>query len=209
MQNRYVKIAFDRISDDALITLGQTVVTAMTDNPNFETPTPTLVSIQELMEDFQQKLSLTRKGSPLNTSEKNLSRQFLESELKKLAMYVNMVSDGALHIVLSSGFPIRQQRSSMGIPAIPERIRLSDTGQSGQLRMAFIAVKNAWEYEYCCATELDESGSPMWGEIHSTTNSRFTVLTALQPGSTCHVKIRSRNGKGVSDWSEIVRLIVR
>lgn len=209
MQKRYVKISFEHTNDDALVTLGQTVIAAMTENPNFETPTPALASVQTLVEDFQQKLSLTRKGSPLNTSEKNLARELLESELKKLAMYVNIISDGALHIALSSGFPVRQQRSSTATPAVPERIRLSDTGQSGQVRLTFIAVKQAWEYEYCYTTELGESGVPKWGEIYSTTNSRFTIITGLQPSSTCYVKVRSRNGKGVSDWSELVSLIAR
>lgn len=209
MKNRYAITGFNRIADDALATLGLTVITAMTANPHFETPSPTLADVQTAVDDFHNKLTNTKKGSPLNTSEKNYSRQFLEAELKKLAFYVNTTAGGALHIVLSSGFPVKQLPTSIDIPSTPERLRLSDTPQSGQIRLHFNSVKNAWEYEYSYATESDESGQPLWGDILASTTSRNNVIAPLQPGSICRVRVRSRNGKGVSDWSEPVSLIVR
>lgn len=209
MQNRYALTSFKTIADDTLATLGITVITAMTANPHFETPTPALADVQTIVDDFRDKLANTRKGSPLNTSEKNYSRQLLEAELKKLAFYVNTIAGGALHIALSSGFPITQIRTSVGIPMIPERLRLSDTPQSGQVRFQFDRVKNAWEYEYSYATESDESGQPLWGAVLSSTTSRNNVIAPLQPGSICRVRVRSRNGKGISDWSEAVSLMVR
>jgi len=209
MQNRYANTSFDKMSDDAFATLGVTVITAMTANPNFETPSPALADVQVLVDDFRDKLAVTRKGSPFNTSEKNHSRQLLETELKKLAFYVNTVANGALHIVLSSGFPVKQLRTALNIPAIPERLRLMDTAQSGQLRFDFNSVKSAWEYEYCYATETDEQGEPIWTDLFTTTRSRNNILAPLQPASICRVKARARNGKGISDWSEPVSLMVR
>ena len=209
MQKRYANTGFSNLGDDALATLGLTVISAMTDNPNFETPIPALEEVQILVDDFCDKLALTRKGSPLNTSEKNHSRQLLEMELKKLAFYVNTVANGALHIVLSSGFPVKQLRSRLEIPAIPERLRLSDTSQSGQLRLDFNVVPKAWEYEYCYATKMGETNEPLWTDIYHSTRSRNNVLAPLKPGSICYVRVRARNGKGVSDWSDTVSLMVR
>ena len=209
MQNRYIILGFNKTSDDALATLGLTVISAMTENPNFETPVPALADIQVNVDDFRDKLALTRKGSPLNTSEKNHSRQILEGELKKLAFYVETIADGALHIILSSGFQVKAPATKAVIPAVPERIRLSDTMQSGQLRLDFDPVKKVWGYEYSYSTEMDESGALVWSEEYTTTSSRNNVIAPLQPGSLCHVRVRSRNGKGVSDWSEPVSLIAR
>ncbi|QNL49147.1 fibronectin type III domain-containing protein [Olivibacter sp. SDN3] len=207
--NRQANLGFKRFSDDALATLGVTVITAMADNPHFGTPVPALEDVQILVDDFREKLASTRRGSPLNTSEKNHSRQILEGELKKLAFYVNTVADGALHVILSSGFPVRQSRTSVDIPAIPERLRLMDTSQSGQLRLDFNAVKGAWEYEYRYATSLDEQGEPDWEQLFTSTSSRNNVLAPLEPGIICRVKVRSRNGKGVSDWSEPISRMAR
>lgn len=209
MQNRYAITGFNKIADDVLATLGLTVITAMTANPNFETPVPALTDVQLVVDDFHEKLASTRKGSPLNTSEKNYSRQLLEGELKKLAFYVNTVADGALHVVLSSGFPIQQLRTPTDIPDIPERLRLADTQQSGQLRFDFDNVRHAWEYEYTFATEVGENGEPIWGDILTTTTSRSNVIAPLLPGSICRVRVRSRNGKGLSDWSETISLMAR
>ncbi|MFC6100147.1 fibronectin type III domain-containing protein [Olivibacter domesticus] len=181
----------------------------MTDNPHFETPLPALADVQLIVDDFRDKLASTRKGSPLNTSEKNHSRQLLESELKKLAFYVNTVANGALHIVLSSGFPAKQLRTSMDIPLFPERLRLLDTPQSGQLRFDFNMAKSAWEYEYSYATFVDDNGIPQWGNILTTTSSRNNIIAPLEAGSICRVRVRSRNGKGVSDWSEPVSRMAR
>lgn len=209
MQNRYIAIGFSNIADDAMATLGTTVITAMTDNPNFETPVPALTDIQLLLDDYRLKLAATRKGSPLNTSEKNVSRQALEKGLRQLAFYVDAVADGALHVILSSGFPVKPLRSSLIAPAIPERLRLSDTAQSGQIRFDFNPVKKAWEYEYCYATEVDDNGNIRWGDILSTTSSRNNIIAPLIPGVVCRVRVRARNGKGVSDWSEAVSLMAR
>ncbi|WP_134089604.1 hypothetical protein [Olivibacter sp. XZL3] len=209
MQNRYISLGFSKIADDAMATLGTTVITAMTDNPNFETPVPALTDIQALLDDYRAKLAVTRKGSPLNTSEKNVSRQALEKGLRQLAFYVDAVADGALHIILSSGFSVKSLASSLTVPAIPERLRLSDTTQSGQIRFDFDPVKRAWEYEYCFSTEVDDNGDILWGDILSTTSSRNNIIAPLIPGVVCRVRVRARNGKGVSDWSEAVSLMAR
>ncbi len=209
MQKRYAISGFSKIADDELATLGLTVITAMTANPNFETPVPALTDVQLVVDDFREKLAGTRKGSPLDTSEKNYSRQTLEGELKKLAFYVNTTADGELHVVLSSGFPPKKLPSSIDIPAVPERLHLSDTQQSGQLRFVFDSVRHAWEYEYTYTTDVDENGEPVWGDVLTTTDSRNNVIAPLEAGSICRVRVRSRNGKGLSDWSEAISLMAR
>lgn len=209
MQNRYISLGFSKIADDTMATLGTTVISAMTDNPNFETPVPALNDIQVLLDDYRVKLAATRKGSPLNTSEKNVSRQALEKGLKQLAFYVDTVANGALHIILSSGFPVKSIASSVTAPTVPERLRLSDAPQSGQIRLDFNPVKKAWEYEYCYATELGDDGNVLWGEPLFTTTSRNNIIAPLIPGVVCRVRVRARNGKGASDWSEAVSLMAR
>src|SRR5690606_2297114 len=101
------------------------------------------------------------------------------AELKKLAFYVNTIADGALHVVLSSGLPVQQIPTSMDIPSIPERLRLSDASQSGQLRLNFNPVKHAWEYEFRYATEIDEDGNPVWEDVLTSTSSRNNTIAPL------------------------------
>ncbi|GAA4785205.1 hypothetical protein GCM10023231_11300 [Olivibacter ginsenosidimutans] len=209
MQNRYANSGFSKMSDGTFATLGLTVISAMTDNPNFENPEPSLEEVRTRVADFNNKLASALNGSPLNTSEKNNSRKLLEGELKKLAFYVNNIAQGAIHIILSSGFPVSALAAQREIPEIPERLRLGDTPQSGQLRLDFIAVKAAWEYEYSYTTAVNEDGQPIWGETMSTTSSRNNIISGLIPGNYCYARVRSRNGKGRSDWSGVVRRMAR
>lgn len=154
------------MTDNTFATLGLTIVLAMSDNPYFENPVPTLDDVGLRVDEFESKLANASKGSPLDTSEKNNSRKLLEEELKKLAFYVNGVARGALalHIVLSSGFTVSALAIRREIPEVPERLRLGDTPQSGQLRLDFSPTKGAWEYEYTYATELAQEGEPLWGK---------------------------------------------
>ncbi len=67
-------IGFTRMKDDELMVTAATIIGAMTDNVHFEQPTPTLESVQQLVDDFSTKLSAARRrGSPEETALKNES----------------------------------------------------------------------------------------------------------------------------------------
>ncbi|SEO06260.1 Fibronectin type III domain-containing protein [bacterium A37T11] len=88
-------------------------------------------------------------------------------------------------------------------------MRLQDGEQNGELQILYETIDNAWEYEYQFAIERDEAGEPVWGEMQSTTNTRDTVVSGLTEGTRYYARIRSRNGKGVSDWSQTVSRLAR
>jgi len=210
MKKRTARSGFKNIKDNDFLSLVGTVLLAMDSNPNFATPEPDLATVQAAYDDYKAKLeAASKKGSPLDKSLKNDSKEALGALMKRLAFYVNTVADGSLSVILSSGIPPTGEPVRQLPPMTPERIKLLDYLQAGQLNLVFDPVPEAWLYEYCYTSEKDAEGNILWPEPLSTTRSRGNVLAPLEAGVRYFVRVRARNGAGYSDWSEPVSQIAR
>lgn len=201
-------IGFARMKDDELLVAGNTIIGAMTDNAHFSNPSPTLVDVQALLDDFSNKLAVARKrGSPEDTALKGDSRLLLEEALQRLGYYVNSVAKGHLATVLSSGFPVNASPTATLVPLRIESVKLTDGRQSGQVRLDFANQSKVLLYEYCY--RLQQQPQEEWSERITTTSSRGNIIAPLPPGERVEVKVRAVNSKGIGDWSETSSLLVR
>src|SRR5690606_12315094 len=83
------------ITNSASVTLAGRVLAAMTDNDNFPDPMPSLAELEPLVNTYRSRHEIaSRRGSALEISQKNESRQQLLEAFKQLAFYINTVSDG-------------------------------------------------------------------------------------------------------------------
>lgn len=201
---------FRRDSDETLLVKGRTVLLAMTDNPNFETPNPSLETVTEVLDDYEQKLSMAkRRGSPEDTAAKNDIRKVVEQLLKRLAFYVTHTADGNLPKLLSSGFAVSTLPRRDDVPAVVTGVTTRDGRQQGQLRLDFDKNHSAKIYEYQVC-QIDAQGLPdEWSESYTTTSSRQNIIAPLVPFQRYGVRVRAVNGYGRSDWSEMVTHVVR
>ncbi len=201
-------ISFSRMKDDKLVVAANTIIGAMTNNPNYPQPSPDLADIQLLLDDFTAKLAASRKrGSPEDTALKRESKEPLAEALQQLAYYVNSVAKGHLSTLLSSGFPTNSQGGSELVPLPVESVRLSDGRQSGQVRLDFGRQKGIRVYEYRCR----KAGNPeeAWSDRLSTTSSRGNIIAPLETGQQYEVQVRAVNTQGPGDWSQTASILVR
>lgn len=199
-------IGFARLKDDELVVLASTVINAMTDNANFAQPSPSLADVQVRLEDFVFRLAAARKrGSPEETALKDESRIPLETELQKLAYYVNSVANGHLSTLLSSGFPTNNERVSALVPFRVEGVKMSDGRQSGQARLDFMKQRNVLMYEY----QYRKVGEPNWSNRMVTSSSRANIIAPLEAAQRYEARVRAINTQGVGDWSDTAELLVR
>ena len=211
MKKRTARSGFKHMRDQELLTFGYTVHAAMDGNAYFATPEPDLPTLVAAVDDFREKMEVAnRKGSPLDISLKNDSREILTELLRRLAFYVNTTADGSLSIVLSSGFRLVALPTKAAPPAVPTRIRLDDFRQKGQVRLDFDAVPEAWLYEYQYTDQLDTSGQIVWpAEAYETPRSTTNILAPLLKGVEYYVRVRAKNGVGVSDWTTPESILAR
>src|SRR5690606_3781032 len=202
--------SFRRERDEVVLVKGKTALLAMTDNPNFETPDPALETVRQVLEDYEEKLSLAkRRGSPEDTAAKNDARRATEQVLKRLAFYVSHIANGSLPILLSSGFDVSSLPQRDDVPVVVMGIKLQDGRQSGQMRLNFDKNPSAKIYEYQ-VSEVDTHGLPdEWSEAYITTSSRQNVIAPLIRFHRYGVRVRAVNGYGRSEWSEMVTHVIR
>lgn len=201
---------FKKDSDEVVLVKARTVLLAMTDNPNFTTPDPSLATLETAVADYEAKLALAKRpGSPEDTANKKESRKEVEGLLKRLAFYVTHTADGNLPKLLSSGFTISSVPQRNDVPAVVTGIKLSDGRQRGQVRLDFDKNPSAkiYEYQICSVDLLGQTGE--WGEVYTTTSSKINIIAPLEQLQRYGVRVRAVNGYGKSDWSEMVTHVVR
>ncbi len=210
MRQKKVYTDYSDWSNDALATLGGRTVEFMTNNPNFPDVVPDMATYTALVTDYRQKLEIAKnRGSLVEVTAKNKARTALLKCMKQWAFYVNITADGDANMLASSGFILAGDPQALRIPHTPLFARLDDGEKSGELNLRFEAIANAWEYEYQIAEETGDDGEPLWGELLATTQSLRNPVRPTVPGKRYYARVRSRNGKGVSDWSAVAAQYAR
>ena len=97
-------MAFGRLSDPKLITKALAILTAMTDNVNFPTPSPALADISASITDFQVAVNAAAQRDRTKVVLKNRARVSLIENLKSLGNYVTFTANTDSAILSSSGF---------------------------------------------------------------------------------------------------------
>ena len=210
MKKLRVLLDYSKLSDYELSTLAGKVLQFMTANGHFTTPEPSLTDYETAVTDFNQKLEVADKGgSTLEKRLKRESREVLLDLMRRLAFYVNTVGNNVGSVLESSGFRMIAPDRNVGIAATPERVRLADWHQRGNMKLDFDRVPDADSYEFQVSGEIDENGNRVWGEVQYTSRTRNNVVGSVIPAMLYFVRVRSRNRHGVSDWSELVSWIAR
>lgn len=202
--------SYRELSDDGLAVLAGKIVGAMTDNAYFPDPSPSLSELTLLLEDYRQKHEIAvNGGSLLDKRLKRESRKALLKSLRLLAYHVNIVADGNLPALTSSGMILAKQPGRTYEPDIVRGLLLKDGNLSGQINVSFVAQKDVWDYEIQVGVIPDGETSVVWGESYTTSNSRGNILAPMTPGTNYYIRVRARNRQGIGDWSEPASLIAR
>jgi hypothetical protein len=192
-------------SDALLITDINTILTAMTGNPDYTTPSPTLVIIKAALDSFIAALANAADGGITLTAIKNDRRADLVAVLRELANYVQVACVGDLTVLLSSGFPIQKpQHYPIGTLPAPTNIALALGILSGQLDATMLPVFGAAIYNW----RLSAASAPTVILQTAQTTSASYTFSDLTPGVIYTIEANAVGSAGPSDWSNPVRRMV-
>ncbi|MBE8721574.1 fibronectin type III domain-containing protein [Sphingobacterium pedocola] len=210
MRTKKVRTNYEGVKLDELHTLAGKVVDCLRDSAIFVDLPIELIELETLSQDFQAKWQIAKNGgSKLDNALKDEAKDALLLAFSRLAIYVNQKAEGNLATLLSSGFYLEVDPTPSKTPKVPVLVQLLDGPQKGQLLLKFRKVPATWLYEYQYASEEDADGQLLWSELLATTKTANNILAPVQAGVTYYVRVRARNGKGVSDWSAVVSLLAR
>lgn len=203
VQRALVALAIPKVVG-LIISIARAVVHALTGNPAFPSPTPTLAAVTVAIDELEtaQTAALTRvKGAVELRNEK---RATLVTRLAELKAYVQAVANAAppehaAAIIQSAGMNVRKT------PTRKARVFAAIQGSaSGSVTLTapFAGPNAAYDWEW--STDAGKT----WQLAPSTVQAR-TRMTGLAPATTVLFRYRAVTRKGESDWSEPVTFIVK
>ena len=210
-----ISLSFNHIKDAELLLKANTIVSAMTDNPNFPEPwppqVPLLAIIREAVIRFQTAVqdALTRDTTKIIIREAEKKR--LQGLLQQLVPYVEMIAQGDINVLLSSGFDLCRENTHTGSTRVsldaPTDFNVKRSSKEGELIAHVAKLQGASSYELQLA-EGDPTVEDHWHQYDIYSQSSKMVISGLTPGHRVSVRVRGFNVAGAGAWSDIVTLIV-
>ena len=186
-------------SDAQLITDSQTIITSMTNNPAYPSPSPALATVTTALHDFSVAVTNAANGGTTLTAIKNARRANLAGIIRHLASYVHVTCNGDMAALLSSGFlAVSQNRTPVGILPAPVPPVLQLGGRSGELTASVTPIPNCATYTWRLA--LASAPDAYLRTLRTTAASN--VFAGLTPGQTYTVDVSAFGAAGQSDWSD-------
>ena len=187
----------------ALITLAAGIVTAMTGNAAFTTPSPALAIVLSAITALQvaETAALSRiKGAVVARNDK---RAALELLLRELRDYVQHLADGdpenSAALIVSAAMAVKRARVTP-----PRAFTVSPGPVSGSAKLVVPSAGRRVFYEWATSTD----GGKTWTPSPSTLKTR-TVIPGLAVGSTVEFRTRTVTKAGEGDWSQTLSLLVK
>lgn len=188
-------LGFARKIDTDLIAFTRNVITLMTGNPDYPTPSPKLEVITTSVSAFEVAVQEAFDGGKIAIATRNATRVELLVLLRELAAYVTGNCTADVVKLLSSGFNAIKTPSPVGVLPPPQNLRLEYTGMSGELLLRFRRVTNASNYSV--QTALNPEGP--WEDRDISTASRVRI-TGLTPGKVYWARACANGSQGPSEW---------
>jgi hypothetical protein len=187
----------------ALISYAQSVLTAMTNNPNFPTPTPALTEVSAAITALQsaEAAALSRvKGAVVTRNDKKAA---LVAVLQEVRGYIQKVADtnadNSANIITSSGLPIKKTAVHK-----PRVFTAKPGAVSGSVEVLAVSAGRRASYEWQYSTD----GGKTWIEAPPSLQAK-TTISGLPVASTVQFRFRSVTKAGPSDWSQPTALLVK
>jgi hypothetical protein len=199
---------FSKYSDLEVVEKIDVVIVKLTGNPNFVTPSPTLIVLTTLRNEYYDAIIAASSGGPALVAAKNEKRAEVEAALYNEGVYVDLNGLNTESIMLSSGFDVYSTVHGVAPASETPFVKSAVDGMhSGECVVKSNTVKNAVVYEL--RHTKDEFGpEAIWERPPAQTKTTFLV-TGLTPGRLYWIQIRTISTKGPSGWSDPYQFMVR
>jgi hypothetical protein len=185
------------------IAYGTGIVHAMTNNPAFPAPVPTLAALSAAVSELQAAETVALTKATGAVAARNDKRAVVISLLQQLRGHVQAVADATPEngttIIQSAGMAVRKValRGTRVFAAKPGLV-----SGSAKLTATIGARRASYDWEY----SLD--GGKTWVSAPSTLQAKTTV-TGLPVGTSVLFRYRTLTKTGEGDWSQGLALLVK
>jgi hypothetical protein len=185
-----------------LVVKASTIVSKMTGNANFPTPSPALNSITTEITLLSAKLAEQQtafRNHQQKTAEVHAQRKKVLELLQTEATYVQLTSGGDELKILSAGFDVREKATPLGLLPAPTKVLAEAGGSDGEIMVSFGRVYGA--KSYVIEVSYDISSADNWDIFGIVTRTRST-LRGLESGKRIWVRVAAVSAAGNGAYSD-------
>jgi|SRR5690349_3330910 len=181
---------------------GRQIVSAMTNNPSFPTPTPALPDVaarlDQLEKSFDSVQSAKSEVSTRVATQDNAETE-VDQILTQLGGYVESVAGRDDTLITSAGMETKASRSAPTIPVEPESLGALAGTHEGVILLSWKPVPNAKSYTIESST--DPATPSSWTHVAIAT-SAAKAISNLKSGTRYWFRVAAVGAGGESGWSE-------
>lgn len=194
-----------RYTDAELSIKSNHVVEQMTGNAAFPVPSPPLSELTVANNNYALSLTKVESGSREDTVIKNNYRKIVESFLKAIGGYVQLLSNGDEAIILSSGFDVNRKPTVVGPLAKASGLTIKAGDNKGTIVADCNTVERAafYEFEY---TEAPNTPNSIW--LKKTSTKHKLLIDGLTSGKQYIFRVAGAGSNPSRNWSDEISSFV-
>lgn len=185
------------------IAKARTIITALTGNPNFTTPSPTLEVLSRATDNLETSAATvqsTRAKLKTDVSEQTKNEDSFDGIFSQLAGYIQSVAGDDEAIIHSAGLDTKAPKSpSSAEPTVPQALTPTVGDHDGEVDLSWDTVPKA--KSYVIQISADPPTEKSWQHAGVSPKSSFTV-TGLIPGTRYWFRVAAVGSGGQSGWSD-------
>jgi hypothetical protein len=184
--------------------LTQNIITAMTGNANFATPTPPLADVQTKLTALTTKVNAAEAAADdakTALAEREAALAELQSLLTPLGAYVDLASGGEESVAVSSGMPLRPAATPVLVGQV-QNLRLTASDESGEVFVGWDREDGTRIYRVQVSTDT-ASPPTNWVEKLTTTKTKCTLNHDLVSGTKAWVRVKAVGANNEGPWSDV------
>ncbi len=218
MSSHKLIVHFDSSSEAGFQFRVNAVFAGITNNPRipepWPAPVPGLVQLRQEDADYRDAQVAVQRRDFGQLHRRDEARARLTNSLQRVAAYVELLANGDLELLQSSGFEVRRESGrstsnggATGYIAAPEDFRVGVGPRAGTLRVDATRQRGAIAYEIQI-NRGDPSAEEGWSQAMIVPSVRRVVVDKLPPGPIW-VRLRAvRSGGNNSPWTSPISVIV-
>ena len=196
----YVKADTGRMKADEMVQHSTVIEAAMTGNPKFADPTPSLDDLKDAREALSAAIPAAAYGDRVMVAKRNTARKALSKKLVDLCRYVNSACNGDRDVALESGFVAAKTPEPTPLVDPPYSVTAEATEKAGEARIRYRTHKGS-KTKQIYATTGDPNMEEGWELVGVTTKSSFLAIN-LDPSKFYWFKVNAVCTAGVSGFSD-------
>ena len=193
------------MSDPVLSVTSRDVITGMTGNSHFTSPTPTLAELTAATEAFQEAVANAELGGSYEKALKREKKLALSDLLHRMGNYILFKAEGNEAIARSSGFPLATNHPSPVVLDVASNIVLKNGPSPNEISGIFPRPKGARSFLYQY-TKDPLTDANQW-QTFAGTIRKFS-FSGLTNREKYWVRVVAIGGGGQITYSDPVSIVV-